>query len=29
MEIVVENHSLEESVLAILDGVDVPQYERI
>ncbi|MGE5463739.1 MAG: hypothetical protein ACM3PS_10310 [Syntrophothermus sp.] len=28
-EIVVENHPLEESVLAILDDVDVPQYERI
>lgn len=28
-EIIVENHVLEESVLAILEGVDVPQYERI
>lgn len=29
MEIQVEDHSLEESVLAILEDVDVPQYERM
>jgi hypothetical protein len=27
-KIVIEGHELDESVLAILDGVDVPQYER-
>lgn len=27
--IVVENHELEESVLAILEDIDVPQYERM
>lgn len=27
--IVIENHELEESVLAILEGIDVPQYQRV
>ena len=28
-EISVEQHALDESVLAILPGVDVPQYQRM
>ena len=28
-EITVDGHNLEESVLAVLEGVDVPQYERL
>ena len=28
-KIVVENHELDESVLAVLDGIVVPQYQRI
>lgn len=27
--IVVEDHQLDESVLAILEGIDVPQYQRV
>jgi hypothetical protein len=28
-KIIVENHTLDESVLAVLEDVDVPQYERL
>lgn len=28
-KIVIENHELDESVLAILEGIDVPQYQRV
>jgi hypothetical protein len=28
-QIIVENHRLDESVLAVLEDVDVPQYERL
>ena len=28
-KIVIEDHELDESVLAILEGVDVPQYQRV
>jgi len=28
-KIIVDNHELDESVLAVLEGVDVPQYHRI
>jgi hypothetical protein len=28
-KIVIDDHALEESVLAILDGIDVPQYQRV
>ncbi len=28
-KVLVENHELDESVLAILDDIDVPQYERM
>lgn len=27
-KLVIENHELDESVLAILEGIDVPQYQR-
>lgn len=28
-QIIVENHTLDESVLAVLEDVDVPQYQRL
>jgi hypothetical protein len=28
-KIVVEDHTLDESVLAILEDIDVPEYERV
>jgi hypothetical protein len=28
-KIMIDNHELEESVLAILEDVDVPQYQRL
>ena len=28
-KIVIENHELDESVLAVLEGIDVPQYQRL
>ena len=28
-QVVIENHELDESVLAILEGIDVPQYQRV
>jgi hypothetical protein len=28
-KIMVENHTLDESVLAVLEDVDVPQYQRL
>jgi hypothetical protein len=28
-KVAIENHELDESVLAILEGIDVPQYQRV
>ena len=28
-KIVVEDHTLDESVLAVLEDIEVPQYERV
>jgi hypothetical protein len=28
-KIIIDNHELDESVLAILEGIDVPQYQRV
>ena len=28
-KIVIDDHELDESILAILDGIDVPQYQRV